>query len=71
MGYIQSTVPITSCHKCKPEKWEVLGPAQYSYKCTGCKKIVKVVLREKKQQNSPCDACQTWDMPEACRYCGK
>ena len=37
------------------------------------KKIRKALalIDEMDKKENPCDACQTWDMPEACRYCNK
>ena len=30
-----------------------------------------LIEQMEKEENNPCDACPTWDMPEACRYCDK
>lgn len=32
---------------------------------------VGVITWPVEEKLNPCDACQTWDMPEACQYCSK
>jgi len=40
-------IPLSSCHRCRPEKWEVQGRAKYLYRCGRCNRLVEVLLRMK------------------------
>jgi len=46
-----ASIPITSCHRCNPEKWKQVGPSKGSYWCLACRKHVNQIL-EKREKSS-------------------
>lgn len=40
-------IPISSCHNCDEEKWEVERDSVGTYLCKRCRSIVRKILRRK------------------------
>jgi hypothetical protein len=30
---------FSSCDKCKPQLWKILGKTKHTYRCKGCRKV--------------------------------
>lgn len=45
-------IPISSCHNCEPEVWEVEGDSKGTYKCDKCHAIITKILRRRSKDES-------------------
>lgn len=43
-------IPISTCHSCSPEVWEVEKEGVGAYKCKNCERVTTKVLRRKENQ---------------------
>ena len=41
------TVRYSTCEKCRPKKWNVMGEAKHSYPCASCKFISTKILKRR------------------------
>ena len=41
-----TAIPIRSCRRCRPDLWEVVGPASGVYTCVNCRKLYHSILEK-------------------------